>query len=240
MRRGPAVGIAQKPASPGQSRCRSAAFRASLSFARSRTSSFLPPSVTRRNAHCGSGSVLRPAARWASTALSGRSVESGCGGHSPAHLGDGGHGGGDGDASRGGGGGDGDGRTGRYLRHSGGTAAARAASTSRPPTPSCCGGRTRRRAVDGDGRGRRQRPPHRDRRRPHDRRRRREQRRLRPLREVAVVDARPAVARDDEAVGRREARLDVEHVLRPARREDGERRGEQGSCCHLALANSAE
>ena len=94
--------------------------RASLSFARSRTSSFLPPSVTRRNAHCGSGSVLRPAARWASTALSGRSVESGSGGHSPAHLGDGGHGGGDGDASRGGGGGDGDGRTGRYPRHSGG------------------------------------------------------------------------------------------------------------------------
>ena len=52
------------------------------------------------------------------------------------------------------------------------------------------------------------------------------------LREIAVIDARPAVARDDEAVGRGEARLDVEHVLRPARREDGERRGEQGSCCH--------
>ena len=155
-----------------------------------------------RNAHCGSGSVLRPAARWASTALSGRSVESGSGGRSPAHRR----------------------RRARRRRrrrqprrrrrrrrrpHRQVPAAlgrARLQPAQLPhrarPAPSCCGGRTR---AAGSGRGRarrRQRPPHRDRRRPHDRRRRREQRRLRRCGKYTSTTARRRVTTRPSAVAK--------------------------------------
>ena len=59
-----------------------------------------------------------------------------------------------------------------------------------------------------------------------------------PAAEAGGVDARPAGARDDEAVGRGEARLDVEHVLRPARHETASA-AEAGKLLPFALANSA-